>query len=299
MDEMEVQAGELFVLIRYLMKKNNYFTIIGGPTNYSESGEYCSSTIVANEIIQNFLNRLFRMSVDGNDEIYKITNAVIDDFFSFGTEIGWAYRSVKNSGRYNFCFKSEGIKEILELEGAYLARKNELGQLEILETLNDAKYNGDAKEKYTAHEFEYDFCDIFPYQGRERNDNFVEIFFFDVQDGELKKPKRFFRINSQKKIQCLMGIQNNIKQYLNDYIKDIEIYCLYVTSKAQLDRKLVCTYKVEKNQRDVYAIQNLRNANRLEMSVDRECMIMFEVIVKLKTGDEQKVGGGEIYTITS
>lgn len=299
MDEMQVQDDEEFVLIRYLTKKSNILTLIGGPTNYCEEGINGSTTIVANEIVQNFLNKLFGIRADGNEEIYKITNTVIEDFFFLGDTVGWVYRSVKNSGRYNFCFKSEGVKEILDVDGAYLARKNKSGQLEILDTIKQAHYHGDMKGKYMPNEFEYDFCDIFPYQREQKNTDIVEINFFDVEDIEFKRQKKFFRISSEMNIKCLMGIRNNIYKYLNDNTDSVELYYLYVTQEAQLERKLLRKYKVEKTKEDIYEICNLYKLDQLTISVKRECMIMVELVVKSKIGDEQKVGGGELWTVFS
>ncbi len=100
-------------------------------------------------------------------------------------------------------------------------------------------------------------------------------------------------------IKCIMGIRKNIYKYLNDNTDCIELYCLYVTQEAQLERKLLRKYKVEKTKEDIYEILNLYKLNPLTISVNRECMIMVELVVKSKTGDEQKVGGGELWTVCS
>lgn len=124
--ETNLKAGDSFVLCVYEAIKPLRFSWIGGKANYEFNGIRNKKTIEFYEMIREFLvNEFTRIIPENQDYLYRITEMIAKNYYTYPDDSGWRYPSVKHNFEDNICFKSERIMYNLKLVGAIVAKFNE------------------------------------------------------------------------------------------------------------------------------------------------------------------------------
>lgn len=129
--ETNLAAGDPFVLCIYEAIKPLRFSWIGGRTNYDFNGIKDRKTIEYLEIIRRFLiDEFTRIVPKGQEFLYRITETIVKNYYTFPEDNGWRYPSIKNNFEDNICFHSERVMYNVKLVGAIIAIFNEENEID-------------------------------------------------------------------------------------------------------------------------------------------------------------------------
>lgn len=124
--EMKLEQGIFYALIIYRAKHAVKVNLIGGDYDYNELGIKDKKAILVHEMYNNFLRDEFSRDVGvGTEYLYKISEIIAKDYFDLPPRVvqdAWSYSSVQDKTMYNVCFRPDIAKEILELQGAIIAK---------------------------------------------------------------------------------------------------------------------------------------------------------------------------------
>ena len=110
MCEANLIAGDPFVLCVYEAIKPLRFSWIGGKADYDFNGIKNKKTIEYLEIIRQFLvDEFTKIIPKGQEFLYRITEMIIKNYYTFPDDNGWRYPSIKNNFEDNICFRSERV----------------------------------------------------------------------------------------------------------------------------------------------------------------------------------------------
>ncbi|MCL2020443.1 MAG: hypothetical protein FWG70_11925 [Oscillospiraceae bacterium] len=124
--EMNLEPNIFYAIIVYVARSDIKVNIIGGDFDYEANGISDRKAIFIHEIYNNFLRDEFSRDVgEGTEFLYKISEKIAKDYFDLpprDVQDAWAYPSVQDKSMYNVCFKPDIAKELLELQGAIIAK---------------------------------------------------------------------------------------------------------------------------------------------------------------------------------
>ena len=131
MCEANLIAGDPFVLCVYEAIKPLRFSWIGGKADYDFNGIKNKKTIEYLEIIRQFLvDEFTKIIPKGQEFLYRITEMIIKNYYTFPDDNGWRYPSIKNNFEDNICFRSERVMYNIKLVGAIIAVFNEENEVD-------------------------------------------------------------------------------------------------------------------------------------------------------------------------
>lgn len=132
-NELKIEPGKFFVLIKYRAIKDIKVNIIGGEYNYERMNIKSKKAIFIHEMINNFLREEYSREVGiGTEHLYKTSELIAKSFFDLPPEEiqdAWAYISTIDKKSYNVCFRPEIAKKKLKLDGAIVANIDEMNNI--------------------------------------------------------------------------------------------------------------------------------------------------------------------------
>lgn len=124
--ETNLKSGDPFVLCIYEAVKPLRFSWIGGKANYDFNGIKDKKAIEFLETIRQFLvDEFTRVIPEGQESLYRITETIAKNYYTFPDDSGWRYPSIKHNFEDNICFHSERVMYNVKLVGAIIAIFNE------------------------------------------------------------------------------------------------------------------------------------------------------------------------------
>ena len=124
--EANLKSGDPFVLCVYEAIKPLRFPWIGGKANYDFNGITNKNAIEFLETIRQFLvDEFTRVIPEGQESLYRITETIAKNYYTFPDDNGWRYPSIKHNFEDNVCFHSERVMYDIKLVGAIIATFNE------------------------------------------------------------------------------------------------------------------------------------------------------------------------------
>lgn len=126
-NEVKLTEDTFFAVITYEAKEDIKVNCIGGEYNYEKMGITDKHVKLINNIINDFLREEFTRDVgEGTEYLYRVSEMIAKWYFDLpprDVQDAWAYASVKNRQAYNVCFRPEVAKDVLELKGAMICKK--------------------------------------------------------------------------------------------------------------------------------------------------------------------------------
>lgn len=175
--ETDLKAGNPFVLCIYEAIKPLRFSWIGGKADYGFNGIKNKNAIEFLETIRQFLvDEFTRVVPEGQESLYRITETIAKNYYTFPDDNGWRYPSIKHNFEDNICFHSERIMYNLKLVGAIIAKFNESNETNPREMKMSVEYivvgpNMDSYYLYESEKGEEYMEKLFPEFSKERPTN--------------------------------------------------------------------------------------------------------------------------------
>lgn len=118
-EEMKIQAGELFSLIVYELNEDIKTTAIGCPVEHED---FTEDELLKIGMLQDFLKHEFCRDVGaGTEFLYKISSTITKDHFDLPWSDGWTYPSIAKKDGFNICFRPDVAHQKLKFIGVMFA----------------------------------------------------------------------------------------------------------------------------------------------------------------------------------
>lgn len=139
--ETNLKSGNPFILCIYEAIKPLRFSWIGGKADYDFNGIKNEKAIVFLDTIRQFLvDEFTRIIPEGQESLYRITETIAKNYYTFPDDNGWRYPSIKHKFEDNICFHSEHVMYDLKLVGAIIAKFNESNETDPHEMKMTVEY---------------------------------------------------------------------------------------------------------------------------------------------------------------
>lgn len=139
--ETNLKPGNPFVLCIYEAVKPLRFSWIGGKANYDFNGIKNKKAIEFLENIRQFLvDEFTRVIPEGQDYLYRTTEIIAKNYYTFPDDNGWRYPSIKHNFEDNVCFHSKRVMYDVKLVGAIIAVFNESNETDPHEMKMSVEY---------------------------------------------------------------------------------------------------------------------------------------------------------------
>lgn len=175
--ETNLKPRDPFVLCIYEAIKPLRFSWIGGKANYDFNGIKNKKAIEFLETIRQFLvDEFTRVIPEGQESLYRITETIAKNYYTFPDDNGWRYPSIKHNFEDNICFHSERVMYNVKLVGAIIATFNESNETDPHEMKMSVEYvvvgpNMDNYYLYQSKKGEEYMEKLFPEFSKEKPTN--------------------------------------------------------------------------------------------------------------------------------
>lgn len=135
-NELKVKSNQIFVLIKYRAIDNIKTNIIGGDYDYDRMNIKDEKAKLVHEMLNGFLREEYSREVGlGTEHLYRTSEMIAKNFFDLPPMVvqdAWVYISTFDKKTCNVCFRPNIAQKKLKLDGAVIAKTDNLKNIECL-----------------------------------------------------------------------------------------------------------------------------------------------------------------------
>lgn len=155
-NELKIEPEQVFVLIKYKAIDKIKANIICGDYDYDGMNIKDEKAKFVNEMLNNFLKEEYSREVGiGTEHLYRTSEMIAKNFFDLPPMVfqdAWAYVSTFDKKSYNVCFRPDIAQMKLMLDGAVIAKTDEI------KTIKSLCFTPGYDERYQRTYF-YEMCE--------------------------------------------------------------------------------------------------------------------------------------------